>query len=77
MLQVFAEDKVHRFAINMCELEDAGEVKCVFRKDVTTAQIIVDREYPPHNALSYTGAFCYVPARLMTCDDHLVIFASR
>ena len=44
---MFAEDKVHKFAINMCELEDAGEVKCVFRKDVTTAKITVDREYPP------------------------------
>ena len=38
---------MHKFAINMCELEDAGEVKCVFRKDVTTAKITVDREYPP------------------------------
>ena len=51
---MFAEDKVHKFAINMCELEDAGEVKCVFRKDVTTAKITVDREYPPSYGTVYS-----------------------
>ena len=42
--QVLAEDNQHKLSINMTRVEDEGEIKAVFRKAVTTAQLTVQRK---------------------------------
>jgi hypothetical protein len=43
--QILMEGTTHRFSINMTKPEDAGEVKAVFRKAVSTAKLTVEREF--------------------------------
>ena len=43
--QIFAEEKVHRLAINKTKPEDEGQVTCEFKNLTTTANLYVIRKY--------------------------------